>query len=87
MVHSPKNEGKLFFLFHALEQHGPWKGKKFNVDKEWYLKEIESKIKSIDWKDTKADVSRFLKARELQPLELWNKKFFLERLTKMEEYL
>ncbi len=82
-----KTKVNYLFLFHALEQHGPWKGKKFNVDKEWYLREMESKIKSIDWKDTKADVSRFLKARELQPLEFWSEKFFLERLTKMKEYL
>lgn len=74
-------------LASALEQYGPWKGKKVKTDKDWVIRALEDKIKSIDWNEAKNDVSRFLKGREYETLELWRKDFFLDRLKKMERVL
>jgi predicted nucleotidyltransferase component of viral defense system len=75
------------FLTSACRQVGSWQETRFIVDKEWYLKEMEKKIKSIDWQAAKEDVIRFLKASELKTIEVWGKDFFLDRLQKLQEYL
>jgi len=75
------------FLSNAIEQVGPWKGERVDATKEWYLQKMQERVESIDWNDAKKDVMRFLKPRDLLPLELWSKEFFLDRLGKMQEYL
>jgi predicted nucleotidyltransferase component of viral defense system len=66
----------------ALFQEGPFKGKKLKVTISWLKKEMEKKIKSIDWNKTKEDVYRFLPLDEQKTLELWNVDFFLYYLKK-----
>ncbi len=75
------------FLSRACEQNGPWKGQKRNIDRVWFLREMEKKIRSIPWQEAKDDVARFLNERELKTLELWSTEFFLDRLGKLGEYL
>ncbi|MBI4209077.1 MAG: nucleotidyl transferase AbiEii/AbiGii toxin family protein [Deltaproteobacteria bacterium] len=75
------------FLTNACRQVGHWEGIQLIADKEWYLKEMKEKIKSIDWQTAKNDVARFLKAPELKTIEVWGRDFFLDRLQKMREYL
>ncbi len=67
------------FLARACEQQGPWKGKTVQMAPSWYLREMKRKIQSIDWNAAKKEVSRFLRGRSLQTLELWSEKFFLDR--------
>ena len=71
------------FLTHACEQNGPWENQKISINKEWFLTEMEKKIKSTDWNVAKNDVARFLAPHELAPLELWSAPFFLDRLEKI----
>lgn len=69
------------FLSHALEQQGPWQGKKIVADPEWFLREMEKKIRSIDWETARGDVRRFLKPRDINSLALWTADFFLEKIS------
>ena len=76
---TPVNYG---FLSSAIDQQGPWKGQAVQVDKRWYLKEMEERIKKIDVQQAKTDVKRFLKPRDLPSIEIWSTSFFLDRLGK-----
>lgn len=72
------------FLESALEQSGPWQGKSLKVTKEWYRKQMEAKIRSIDWKAARRDVERFLRPRDLATLELWSDELFLDSLRRLK---
>lgn len=82
---SRKTAINFTFLSSALNQVGPWAGKNLQIDKTWYCREIEKKIVSINWKETKEELSRFLKPEALDTLKIWDKEFFLDRLTKFKE--
>ncbi len=84
---SRKTSINFSLLSHAIEQKGPWESQNILVTPEWFLKELKTKINSIDWNDAKKDVSRFLKPRELATLDLWSKEFFLLRVDKLSSYL
>ena len=71
----------------AIDQKGPWRGKAVSINKEWYLKEMEKKIKEIDFKEAKGDVQRFIKPSEQKSLELWSERLFLDRLEKLSSIL
>ncbi len=72
------------FLSHALNQNGPWAGKKIKIDMSFYQKMMKERIVSIDWKAAKKDIERFLKPSDLKTLELWNTDFFLSVLKRLE---
>lgn len=74
-------------LANALAQMGPWQGKKFSIDKIWYVKNLTKKIRAIDWDTTKKDVMRFLQPREWDGLNVWSRDFFLQRLQAYAETL
>ena len=74
-------------LSNALDQQGPWKEQHISTDKTWLIREMEKKIASIDWEKARKDVARFVKPRELQTLQLWNREFMMECLQKMAERL
>lgn len=74
-------------LNNAIFQAGPWKAKNISVTPSWLLSELKTKISHINWEETKKDVARFLKPRELATLELWSEDFFLSRLEKLGGYL
>ncbi len=74
-------------LSNAIHQSGPWQEQGITVTKDWYIHQIRLKIEAINWKDAKADVSRFLKPSDLQTLNLWEKDFFLHYLGKLSQEL
>ena len=67
-------------LSEALNQIGPWQGRKIKVNREWYRREMEKKIMATDWSEAKRDIERFLNPQELEGLKLWSKGFFQDRL-------
>ena len=84
---SRKTKINYNLLSAAIDQQGPWRGKAVRVNKEWYLKEIEKKIKKIDLHAARDEVKRFVRPKELKSLELWSTNFFLDRLKKLSEVL
>lgn len=68
----------------AIDQNGPWQGQKLNIDKPWYLHEMEKKIKSLDWQKAKDDIARFLRPRDQVSLKVWHEDFFLDQLNKLK---
>ncbi len=68
----------------ALDQYGPWKGKRPVVSREWLSEQLITKIATIDWKAAAADVERFLSPAERASLSLWSERFFR---TKVEQLL
>jgi len=67
----------------ALNQIGPWKGKKIQADRAWYLERLQERIKTIDWNQARKDVRRFVKSNELPSLELWSEEFFIAQAAKL----
>ena len=70
-------------LASALDQTGPWAGKKLFVDDPWCRRELSAKIESMDFAKLREDVKRFLKPVEVASLNLWTREFFLERAAKL----
>ena len=70
-------------LSSALDQTGPWAGKKLFVDDSWCRRELSAKIESMDFAKLREDVKRFLKPVEVASLNLWTREFFLERAAKL----
>lgn len=64
----------------ALDQSGPWAGKKIRVDQEWYTIQMTKRISEIDWQRAKDDVIDFLPVLEKRTLSLWGKDLFLSAL-------
>lgn len=77
----------LKFLSAAIDQNGPWQGSGIVVDKEWFITEMEKKIRSVDWDEAKQDVHRFLKMEDLHTVEFWKADYFMDRLNLLSEYL
>jgi hypothetical protein len=67
----------------ALDQTGPWAGKKTVIDVEWCRGAMSEKIDSMDFSKLQEDVRRFLKPVELASLKLWTREFFLGRAAKI----
>jgi hypothetical protein len=70
-------------LASALDQTGPWAGKRLFVDDPWCRRELSAKIESMDFVKLREDVKRFLKPVEVASLNLWTREFFLERAAKL----
>jgi len=77
----------LLLLKNALVQYGKWQGQDLNVDRKWLVKELKEKISSVDWQDAADDVKRFLKPIEQKSLQLWNERFYMNKLSKLDELL
>lgn len=75
-----KSELNFELLSRSLKQQGPWQGKEMKIDGTWVLREMERKVRAVDWKEARDDVRRFLKQNELKSLELWEANFFLQKL-------
>ena len=68
----------------ALFQMGPYQGQDIGeVNRDFVVRELSSKIKALDWKEVRRDVERFLKPEELDTLKLWDEDLFLERVQKI----
>jgi predicted nucleotidyltransferase component of viral defense system len=74
-------------LQNALEQVGPWQGQRVSVSPEWLIAQLRNKISEITWKDAKADAENFLRPRERESLNVWNKEFFLATTNKLANVL
>ena len=70
-------------LKYAIEQAGPWSGKKNNITKEWLSGALIDKISKINWDDAKRDVENFLRERERESLKVWGKDFFIAMVKKL----
>jgi len=79
---SKKTKVNLEMLKNAIYQSGPWKGQEIDVTSDWLLESLTSKINSLDWKDVREDVSRFLKPDKQESLQLWSKEFFNSKAKK-----
>ena len=71
-------------LKNALSQMGPYQGQSLKVvNRDFVINELNGKIKSLDWKEVRKDVERFLKPEELESLKVWDENFFLDRVNKI----
>jgi hypothetical protein len=73
----------FILLAAALDQTGPWAGKKPVVDEVWCHRAMAEKIGSMDFVRLREDVRRFLKSVEVASLNLWTQEFFLARAEKL----
>jgi len=73
------------FLAGAIQQLGPWQGKRITVDENWVLATLEERITSIDWREAAEDVRPFVPAEEQASLDLWSRELFLRQLRKLEQ--
>ena len=67
----------LALLEHALDQQGPWAGRRMNITWAWMIETLRVVIGQIDWSTARQDVQRFLPLREQESLSLWGSEFFL----------
>jgi predicted nucleotidyltransferase component of viral defense system len=71
-------------LKNAIFQMGPYKGQRIKVvNGDFVINELSKKIKSLDWKEVRRDVERFLKPDEQAALKIWDENLFLERVKKI----
>lgn len=72
------------FLKNALLQMEPYQSKSLKVvNRDFVINELSKKIKSLDWKDVRKDVERFLKPEEQEALKIWDENLFLDRVKKI----
>jgi hypothetical protein len=74
-------------LSNALAQVGPWAGRPPRVTPSWFVEHIRERIRDLDWKAVRDDVSRFLPQRDQEGLKVWNAAFFLYHADRMADYL
>lgn len=74
----------LVFLKNALFQLGPWKGIEIELNEKLIKDELQKKIVSIDWNETKVDVRKFLRPEKAETLDLWSIEFFEKKLLKLK---
>lgn len=72
------------FLESAINQSGPWQGKRTRVDQDWVFDELKRKIASLDWKKAADDVRLFVRADEQPSIDLWSEDLFLHQLKKLK---
>lgn len=70
-----------FKLFaNALFQAGPFKGMRLEVDLDWLIKSLRSKIDRLDWKEIRFDVENLLKGEDKKYVQTWSKDLFFAAL-------
>jgi predicted nucleotidyltransferase component of viral defense system len=74
----------LELLKNALEQLGPWQGKRLSVDSQWLKSTLKDRIQTIDWSHASQEVLPFLKQREAEQLKFWTTDFFLQFVDKIK---
>lgn len=74
----------LHFLSSALNQIGPWQGKRLKVDMVWYVTEMEKKIRAADWMEMKREIVKFLRPSQQEAVKIWSAELFLDRLNKLK---
>lgn len=71
------------YLEEAVNQSGPHKNEKVQVDRTWLYDTLYKKINSIDWIEARNDVRRFIPIAEQPSIQLWNAEVFLQQLNKL----
>ncbi len=84
---SRKTKLNYTFLKNALYQTGPWENLKLNIDGYWIIEQLTTKVNSINWNEAKKDVSKFLKGKEAESLNIWGTPLFLSTIDKLSSYL
>ncbi|MBI3370784.1 MAG: nucleotidyl transferase AbiEii/AbiGii toxin family protein [Betaproteobacteria bacterium] len=80
-----KTRPDLSLLRHALQQQGPWAGRKFAVTLSWVQETMDASIRRVKWTVARDDVQRFLPLRDQEGLRAWSVDFFLNQLARMGE--
>lgn len=80
---SKKPNVNLYLLQNALFQLGPWKNEHLNVDNEWVATKLKEKADSLNWESVKDDVRPFLREKQLRSLDLWDKAFIKECISRL----
>ncbi len=80
---SKKPELNLPLLQNALFQLGPWKNEHLHIDKAWVASALKKKADALDWESVKKDVQPFLREKQLRSLDLWDKGFINECITRL----
>jgi hypothetical protein len=78
---------ELQLLANALDQQGPWAGKKVRVTADWYVEALRRRIEAIHWQEARDDVLRFVTEREQESIALWSRDLFLSQLERLAGYL
>lgn len=73
----------LSLLKNALQQYGPYKDQPLDISTEWLVKELEKKIKSLNWRTVVRDVQKFLPNNFTYSVNNWNEELFLALLSKL----
>ena len=63
-------------LSSAIDQQGPWSGKRISTSDEWVKDRLLEIIDKMDWDAAKRDVLPFVYQSDRQSLDLWNRDFF-----------
>ncbi len=82
---SKKIQPNFVHLQHALEQAGPWKGKKIECTSDWLIQALTDKIPSIDWDIAREDAMHFAASFEQNGLKVWGNDFFYAVLERMKK--
>lgn len=84
---SKKTRPNYTLLGNALDQAGPWAGKRITASPEWFLEKLRQVINKTDWPQTAADVARFLPSNRQESLRLWSTNFFLYHVEQLSRNL
>ena len=74
-------------LSSALNQQGPWRNQRLNVNLQWYVAQIKKKIEATNWPQARDDVMPFVKPGEQSSLDVWSADFFMDCLQKWQANL
>jgi hypothetical protein len=77
----------LALLGRALDQQGPWAGQNTTVTPTWLVDTLGHRIDNVDWRSARADVARFLPAREQPALATWGRDLFRDQLARLASIL
>ena len=67
----------------ALDQSGPWAGRSVRTDDAWVRRELGTVVDRLDWKAAREDVRRFVYSADRVSLDLWNRDFFSEIVSRV----
>lgn len=84
---SRKTVPNLQLLSNALYQQGPWEEERIDVTPAWFVENLRSVIKEMDWAAVRNDAQRFLPTHEQDALANWNTNFFLYHADQLARYL
>ncbi|GJM07052.1 MAG: hypothetical protein DHS20C10_07860 [marine bacterium B5-7] len=82
-----KTPVNLSLLGHALDQSGPWQDQHVKLTADWLCTALEEKIATISWPQAMLEVQRFVNHAYADSLNVWNRDFFMHKVTKLKALL